>query len=397
MLLWQLRYLILDNCGNTKTCSVKYSGEDDTPPSGDCPAPITVASLDEVPAPSFAFIESLYTDSCGNGNVQVSILGVTTTGNGCDGYTVTHSYKIEDACENAAFCEVVYNVPGAAGLVGNCPAPITGLHCWADVPSGQEAISIVQNSFSSGNGGPVTVLYLGSTVINNYCTFTYRHTYQVIESCSGERRICILTFEGNDDIAPEGVCPEGESGLSCLSEVPAPDPDAVASNFTDNCSTPFGYFIERTVEGNNCTGFTVTDYYRVYDDCDNYVECFLVYTGGGPGNGCPDCNTRRGIQQQPAGPEAEHAGLSKSGLSVEVYPNPTSGELFLEFSEFVEGEAVLQVHNVFGQQVIFRAIELDSKQYRLGLHKEGLASGAYLISIRTGEEIVTRKVVLNRL
>ncbi|HQU60610.1 MAG TPA: T9SS type A sorting domain-containing protein, partial [Saprospiraceae bacterium] len=390
-------YTILDNCGNTRVCKVKYSGGDNLPPTGSCPGPITVASLNEVPAPNIEWIESLYTDGCGSGKVQVGILGVTTTGDGCAGFTVTHSYYIVDPCGNTAYCDVEYIVPGGVGLVGDCPSPITDLHCWADVPGGLEAISIVEESYASADGSPVTVLFLGTTVINNYCTFTYRHIYQVIESCSGERRICILTFTGVDDIAPEGVCPEGETGLSCLSEAPEPDPIAVASNYTDNCSTPFGYLINRTVEGDDCIGFTVTDFYRVYDDCDNFVECYVTHSGGGPNNSCPDCITRPIGQQLPNAQITDPASLIRMNLSMTVYPNPTSGELFLEFNKLIKGAAVLTVRNVFGQQVIERSIELDSQQYRLDLGQEGLASGTYLISIRTGEGVVTQKVVFNRI
>lgn len=389
-------YLILDNCGNTQVCLVQYSGSDNEPPVGDCPDPVSVSSLDEVPAPNSAWIESLYSDGCGSGAVQVSILGVSTTGDGCEGYTVTHSYMIQDQCQNAAFCEVVYTVPGGAGLVGDCPSTVTGLHCWADVPTGPDAIWMVEQSYSSSDGGPVDVLHLGSTVINNYCTFTYRHIYQVIEPCSGERRICVLTFEGMDDIAPEGSCPQGESGLNCLSEVPEPDPAAVALNYTDNCSTPFGYLIGRQIEGGDCEGFTVTDFYRVYDDCDNFVECYVVHSGGGPATPCPDCDNQN-LQLPGNGPAIEPAGLGKLELSMGVYPNPTSGALVIEFNEAMHGHATLVVHNAYGQQVVLRAIELNGRRLGLDLRKESLASGVYFISIQAKEAVVTRQIVFNRL
>ncbi len=79
-----------------------------------------------------------------------------------------------------------------------------------------------------------------------------------------------------------------------------------------------------------------------------------------------------------------------------AYPNPTSGELFLEFEGFTEEEAGLIIYNVLGERVLNRVIPLGSKKYTFGLDAEGLSSGSYWISIRTDKTVITRKAVLSR-
>lgn len=80
-----------------------------------------------------------------------------------------------------------------------------------------------------------------------------------------------------------------------------------------------------------------------------------------------------------------------------AYPNPTSGELFLEFENNKGEKAELDVYNVYGKRLISRSLVLDSPGYRLYLPDEGLSSGSYLITIRTDAKVITRTVILSKL
>ena len=192
----------------------------------------------------------------------------------------------------------------------------------------------------------------------------------------------MLTFSGQDFTPPAGICPEGESGLECMANVPEPDPIGVALNYTDNCSDPFGYLINTIEEGDECGDFSVTYFYRIYDDCDNFVECYVTHTGTGspaPGN------------------HNEQGEKAAEPLQMALYPNPTSGSITLEFEHYHGELAELAVYNIYGQQMVSKRLLLNSATYQLDLAREGLSSGAYLISIRTDKDVVTRKVVLNKL
>ncbi len=371
-------YLVKDNCGNIKACSLVYEGEDTEAPTGTCPPVDTVYAYGQIPVPDTNYIKQFFTDNCTD--ITVSILPRTIEGGPCENITVYNNYLISDACGNTTVCEVPYFIPEIDPTLVGCPPEQTDLQCWKDVPTPQEAQPLVEYNFSPS----ATVLYLGSTVINNFCSFTIRHIYQVEDPCLDGRKICVLTFSGQDFTPPAGVCPEGLSGLECMENVPEPDPIGVALNYTDNCSEPFGYLINTIVEGDECGDFKVTYFYRIYDDCDNFVECYVTHSGGAvPGN-----------RPEPEGDE-EIAGKAGQALEMRLFPNPTSGSLTLEFEHYRKGEpASLSIYNLYGQQLLSKALVLDNSTFQLDLEGEGLASGAYYLSIRTDSEVIVRTVVL---
>ncbi|MCB9300917.1 MAG: DUF11 domain-containing protein [Lewinellaceae bacterium] len=369
-------YLVTDNCGNSKTCTLVYEGEDTEAPTGTCPDGGTVYTFGQIPVPDTNYIKQFFTDNCSG--LSVSVLPRTIEGGPCINLTVYNNYLISDACGNTTPCAVPYFIPQVDPTLVACPPAQTDLMCWKDVPTPQEAQPLVEYNFSPA----ATVIFLGSTVINNFCSFTIRHIYQIQDPCLDGRRICVLTFSGQDFTPPAGICPEGESGLECMANVPEPDPIGVALNYTDNCSDPFGYLINTIVEGDECGDFSVTYFYRIYDDCDNFVECYVTHTGTGspaPGN------------------HNEQGEKAAEPLQMALYPNPTSGSITLEFEHYHGELAELAVYNIYGQQMVSKRLLLNSATYQLDLAREGLSSGAYLISIRTDKDVVTRKVVLNKL
>jgi large repetitive protein len=375
-----------DICGNTSTCQQTISVVDNQAPTGSCPQGLSnLASLNDVPAPDPAAVAANYTDNCSD-NVTATLSNTTTTGNACQGYTVTYSYTISDGCGNMAACSVVHRVRPANSLVGTCPDAVTGLQCWADVPTGQAALPIVQQSYSSTSGLPVMVIYLGSTVINNFCSFTYQHIYQVTDPCTGTRTICTLTYSGNDLTPPTGTCPSGLSGLSCKSQVPPPNPAAIAANYTDNCSsTTFAYLVNTIETGPECGNFSVTYVYHVYDDCFNYAVCEVTHTGT---SGLRQITQLTGDTQEGIQP--------KVGMKLSAYPNPAQNEVVIELEEPLEQEAMLVVFDVFGRQVMSLAWPAGERQNRLMLAAEGLPSGTYLLVLRQGDEVATQKILLNK-
>lgn len=357
-------YWISDDCGNFVPCIITYSGGDHEAPTGVCPAGEVVDYLNEVPAPDPELIRANYTDNCGH--VTVTVLNVTQTGSVCDGLTITHNYAVRDDCgkDNTTLCSVSYTVPGTGetGVTGTCPAPVTGLQCWADVPSAAEAELIMQAAFPGA-----TVVYVTTTTINNYCQFTIRHMFSITDPCTGARTNCVLSYSGQDQTPPfptNGGCPAG----TVSSTIPPPDPAGVAAGYTDNCSSVHAYRIGTTMNGNS-----VTYHYRVYDDCDNSVSCSVTHTNTSvlPGNG-------------PA-----NLSVAPNPLNLTAYPNPTNGELFLDFEKAAGEEAVLTIRNLFGQEVLTRNLILDAPTQRLNLSSEGLSNGTYLLTVRTQDAYTT--------
>lgn len=372
-------FSLVSNGRVVATCTSTITKTDNMPPTGICPPGQNgLPSLDAVPAPNPQAIAANYSDNCSG--VTVTFAGATQTGNACMGYTVTHNYLISDGCGNTATCSVVYRVNGQGGLTGSCPPAVTNLQCWDDVPSGQAGVAIVQAAYSTPSGIPPIVLYLGTSGFNNYCSFSFNHIYQVLDPCNGNRAICVLRYSGQDFTPPSGSCPAG-GVVDCIDDVPAPNPLAVAAAYTDNCSTPFAYLISTNTQGSGCASFSVTYNYRVYDDCDNFSTCSVAYSSGGgaliaPGN--------TGSQQMGA--------LSRDA---HVYPNPTNGMVNIEMAPSYSEQGQLEVFNAFGQQMFSQVLDLSNPLHRIDLAAKGLPGGAYVLVIRAGEEVVTKRVVLN--
>ncbi|MCB0589122.1 MAG: T9SS type A sorting domain-containing protein, partial [Phaeodactylibacter sp.] len=375
-------YTIHDNCGNTLTCGVTYSGEDTIPPQGSCPEGYEVASLEDAPPPDAGWIGSFYSDNCGP--VSVQVLNTTQTGSFCEGFAVTHDYIVRDACgqDNTTLCSVSFTVPPASPLDGACPSGISGLQCWAEAPGHEEALDTVQNAYPFA-----AVIYLGTTTINNYCQFTIRHSYSIDDPCSG-RIICVLEYSGQDQTPPEGSCPDGIEGLSCQVDVPAPGPNSIAAGYSDNCSTVHAYLMETITNGDDCGPFSVTYRYNVYDDCDNSAICEVSHTGVG-----------LGMRPTPSVIHIEEntEGLPESPLpGFKAYPNPTTGELFLELNYLNEEEARLEIYNILGKRLLSKTTEPGQLVHRLDLARERLPNGTYLITVRKGKMCITRRVLLKK-
>jgi endoglucanase len=80
--------------------------------------------------------------------------------------------------------------------------------------------------------------------------------------------------------------------------------------------------------------------------------------------------------------------------SIKVYPNPTSGILFVEGSLEDQRRGEIQVFDLLGQKVLEREISSPGS-FRENLHLEHLSSGSYLVVVRREDgQILMRKQVI---
>ena len=81
--------------------------------------------------------------------------------------------------------------------------------------------------------------------------------------------------------------------------------------------------------------------------------------------------------------------------SIDVYPNPTNAELFINLNLVKVNNLIVSVTNIVGQEV-FKTILDNYQQGNLKLDLSGQVNGIYFITIKSSDEIVTRKIVLSR-
>ncbi|MEM7036871.1 MAG: PKD domain-containing protein, partial [Bacteroidota bacterium] len=89
-------------------------------------------------------------------------------------------------------------------------------------------------------------------------------------------------------------------------------------------------------------------------------------------------------------------GIQGPGLqAIQVYPSPTSGELFVEFQAGAAGPRMLRVYNSLGQEVLKRDLGWVAEgRYELDFGSE--SEGLYFIEIQGERETTTRKFTISR-
>lgn len=89
-----------------------------------------------------------------------------------------------------------------------------------------------------------------------------------------------------------------------------------------------------------------------------------------------------------------HVGVKDFGqANIKIYPNPTNGNLKIEFGNEVNNEISVSVINLLGENVL-QLENLSQKQIQLDL--SGLVPGIYLIRIQAGNQLITRRIILDK-
>jgi hypothetical protein len=89
-----------------------------------------------------------------------------------------------------------------------------------------------------------------------------------------------------------------------------------------------------------------------------------------------------------------HVGFYDFGQSdVRIFPNPTNGNLKIEFGKELTSEISVSVVNLLGENVI-RVENLYQKSINLDLSK--FVPGIYLVHLQAGNHILTKRIILDK-
>ena len=195
--------------------------------------------------------------------------------NGNDSFT----YQICDSNGDCDQATVVINVNqgGCAcndPLLINCPADVEYLECMAEVPD-PDPDALVANFACSGT---TTATLIDIIETGDNCSgFAVTHIYEVTNGCRVET--CEVTYYGQDFGFPTGGCPQDVDGLTCVGDIPDPDPEGVAALFQDNCGTVTGQLLEVIDDTDDCSYFSRTYVYQISDECGRSRTCDVTYSG----------------------------------------------------------------------------------------------------------------------
>jgi len=103
----------------------------------------------------------------------------------------------------------------------------------------------------------------------------------------------------------------------------------------------------------------------------------------------------QGFQQPSSGTGGVGIDDLQSGLSIEAYPNPTNGDVIIEFNVNEAMNLEVGLYDLLGKKAVISAKNLavhDNLKHRMNL--SGIANGTYLLSFKNSDGILgTIKVI----
>ncbi|MDX1941926.1 MAG: T9SS type A sorting domain-containing protein [Saprospiraceae bacterium] len=80
---------------------------------------------------------------------------------------------------------------------------------------------------------------------------------------------------------------------------------------------------------------------------------------------------------------------------IKIFPNPTSGKLYVQFDFDENKEVIIQIHDMLGKLLLQTKPKMISKQAQ-ELNLSQYPSGLYLLKIKINQHIITQKITLSR-
>ncbi len=123
-----------------------------------------------------------------------------------------------------------------------------------------------------------------------------------------------------------------------------------------------------------------------------------IYTGGLPGTyGPADCVQLAGTSSLFLTDDAITEDMGNENMPVGVYPNPNTGEsIYLEVLNIENAQVNVSIIDTYGKQVFAKNYIADEDLNTIIYFEQTLPNGLYLMNIKVGEEIVTKKFIVNK-
>jgi len=246
-------YTAMDDCGNTTDWIQVITIHDDVAPEiVEGPADLLVECYDDVPSIDLGSIIAM--DNC---QAVIIIAGDVIDGNECQA-VITRTYTVSDGCGNSTdHVQTITVNDDVAPVITDGPEDLT-VACIDEIPAA-DTDAIVATDNCSG----VTITVDG-VLEGNDCYATMVRTYAATDEC-GNVSYYVHTITVMDDVAPIITSGPMDASYQCVSDVPAPGDDILAS---DNCGGDVFISMGEVIEGDDCDQ-TITRTWVAYDMCEN--------------------------------------------------------------------------------------------------------------------------------
>lgn len=354
-----ITYTALDSAGNTTTCSFDVVVADNEAPVLTCGNNMTVPADSGMCTAVVNFSAASATDNCSGATVTQT--GGPASGSAFPAGTTTITYTAVDSAGNTSTCSFDITVTDAeaptmicAISVSSCVGVVNGIGVTAsDVCSGIASITYTLSGATTGSGvndASGTTFNVGSTVVvytatdssgnSTTCTFTVVvHPLPVVTGSASDNVVCV------------------DDGIVTLTGSPA------GGTWTGTGVS--GSTFNPSVAGIGTHSLTYT--YTDTNGCTNTAEISIVV------NACVGISEQNGIS------------------ALQVYPNPTQGELNLVFGSRYNS-IDLRITQINGQLV---RREQYNRTDVVNLSVNELPAGIYFLTITADEQTRTVKLIRN--
>ncbi|WP_303317524.1 gliding motility-associated C-terminal domain-containing protein [Flavivirga abyssicola] len=250
-------YSVTDDCGNTINVTQTIIINDTTPPVLTLPASQTAECSDDLSPIAFGSATAI--DNC-DANPTITFNDVRTDGLCPGSYTITRTWKAEDACGNEITADQVISTSDTTApefVQTTLPGNIA-VECSSDVP-------LPEDLDATDNCGTASVNVVDERIDGNCANnYTIRRSYIATDEC-GLTKSHIQTIIVEDKTPP--VFEQTTLPLPSITVECDAIPNAEELTATDNCGDASVNVVDATTPGDCPNNYTITRTWTATDEC----------------------------------------------------------------------------------------------------------------------------------
>jgi len=337
-----------DDCGNSAVASQTIDVVDTIAPEFNGSVENIVVNCENVPAPAVLTA----TDNC---DANFEVMFEESSSDGCP-YVITRTWTATDACGNDNVLVQEITVIDNADPVFDAFPVFAYVEC--------DAVAGYMITASDNCDSDVVVTVLSELMFSGACYGVLERTYLATDNC-GNTALATQIIDIIDSSAPELFNVPGELTIDCEASIPAPSADVFA---TDNCDSDVTITFSE-VQTNDFCPFDIIRTWTAVDDCQNTIE----------------------------GEQVIHVVADVApAFNLSVYPNPTSGNFVVEFSNPDAAFINAGIYDVAGKQVssIMSGPADGGRLYKYAFGPSMFDAGGYVVRVVLGDEVYHQKLII---
>ena len=219
----------------------------------------------------------------------------------------------------------------------------------------------------------------------------------------GTYLVCLTVRASNGETyCEETIC--REVTVNCRGEACSCNVKPSMKLVKDGCTYTF-----TGVSGTTCSNILAYNWYingsgpvttqqliYTFQEEGSYNICLQVVAMGSDGEMCHKQVCGK-LTIKGCGDKKSMEFVDEDGLAVEIFPNPTAGELFVRFEMAASGPVDVTVHSLDGRLLLSetRFIEAGDRELQLNL-PEHAANGLVLIELQMGGKKIMKKILIEK-